>query len=421
MSIGSRTDGNGTLFALVISILMLQTVLLKMKFDENYGFISQLDELLVYFLLILAFKKIPIFRDKSLSDCYFIFGIYSIWSLVISVFMPVSVFSALLQFAIDAKFVIISIVATTSLMNCSPSVFEKILKILLLVNIPFVLLQLAAPELFAVIFPRGGDGIFYLLSGSELIRFSGVFEFAGILATISAACLCYFWFKHEECKSTESKFYIIISLLFLLLTISRAELVAIIAAIVLVKFLNTNSIKSILLPLILLISLFFIKEQILFIIQELGLLNSSYDDLSPRALFLKTSIDIANDYFPFGSGLGTFGGTVAVSTDSKLFYTYLIAYEWYFKYGWFLTDTYWPKYLAETGYFGAVLYMIFLLRHINLVGRLRFSCTLSKKYSISMLLFLLLTSLSSPVYSHTLTVFVTFGLLRYGLTARVQP
>jgi hypothetical protein len=85
-----------------------------------------------------------------------------------------------------------------------------------------------------------------------------------------------------------------------------------------------------------------------------------------RLVMTKTSWLIARDYFPLGSGLGTFGGWI-----SRLFYSSV-----YSQYGLdrvfglspevlegqdFLMDTYWPYVLGETGALGLLFYILALL------------------------------------------------------------
>ena len=84
-------------------------------------------------------------------------------------------------------------------------------------------------------------------------------------------------------------------------------------------------------------------------------------DQQARILMYTTSAEIARDYFPLGAGLGRFG-----STGSRLEYSPI-----YVQYGLdqvfglrpsdaqFITDTFWPRILGETGVFGLAAYFVF--------------------------------------------------------------
>ena len=81
---------------------------------------------------------------------------------------------------------------------------------------------------------------------------------------------------------------------------------------------------------------------------------------APRRLFIDYAIRTANDYFPLGSGFGTYGSAEAAKHYSSLYYTYGFDKVWGMSpaYGPFLADTYWPTILAQFGWFGFAFYII---------------------------------------------------------------
>lgn len=85
---------------------------------------------------------------------------------------------------------------------------------------------------------------------------------------------------------------------------------------------------------------------------------------TPRKLFLETSIRIANDYFPLGSGFGTFGTSVAANNYSPLYSKYGMSQYWFFhktdEYN-YLNDNFWPAILGELGWIGIGIYITLLL------------------------------------------------------------
>lgn len=93
------------------------------------------------------------------------------------------------------------------------------------------------------------------------------------------------------------------------------------------------------------------------------------------ALHLKC-IDVARDYFPWGSGLGTFASQPAYDHYSPLYYVYGLdkvrGLEPYAGKGGnnnFLLDTWWPHIVAEFGVFGTLLFLTLWL--YPLLGALR--------------------------------------------------
>lgn len=84
-------------------------------------------------------------------------------------------------------------------------------------------------------------------------------------------------------------------------------------------------------------------------------------ELSERAILTENGFAIANQYFPLGSGLGTYGGAGAQKFDLSLFNDMGFGrYSW-FRQGLFLVDTFWPSIVAESGYFGMLMMMCCLV------------------------------------------------------------
>lgn len=135
-------------------------------------------------------------------------------------------------------------------------------------------------------------------------------------------------------------------------------------------------------------------------------LEDMQSSMSARAVFYYYSFVISSMYFPFGSGLGTYGGQAAVVFDSNMYY--LLGFDYY---GWYtlkiqMTDTFWPHILGETGFVGLILYgaTIFVLlnksRKILSYSREtnRADIFIVSAASMSSLVLLLANSLASPVF-----------------------
>lgn len=101
------------------------------------------------------------------------------------------------------------------------------------------------------------------------------------------------------------------------------------------------------------------KEKIeLYFLQ--GISTNSEKDYIARFALYATSFQIFKDYFPFGSGLATFGTHASGAYYSEIYKEYEIDGIWGLSkhYPYFISDTYYPS-LAQFGVVGALLFAIF--------------------------------------------------------------
>lgn len=91
-----------------------------------------------------------------------------------------------------------------------------------------------------------------------------------------------------------------------------------------------------------------------------------------RPQTFKTGVTIMKDYFPFGSGLGTFGCAAAAKEYSPLYYKYDLDTIWGLspENPMFLADTFYPIVYSQFGLFGAVLFLLFWRRRVVEAGRI---------------------------------------------------
>ena len=89
-----------------------------------------------------------------------------------------------------------------------------------------------------------------------------------------------------------------------------------------------------------------------------------------RPMTYKTSLRILGDYFPFGSGLGTFATNAAWKYYSPLYPKYQLDRIWGLdKGGGFIADAFYPT-LAEFGIIGILLFCIFWKRRLSDIGKI---------------------------------------------------
>lgn len=95
---------------------------------------------------------------------------------------------------------------------------------------------------------------------------------------------------------------------------------------------------------------------------------SGWDDENlARPMLYKNSLKVLSDYFPFGSGMGTYGTYAAVRYYSPLYYEYHMDKIWGFGEifgGAFACDAFYPT-LAQFGVVGVWLFIIFWKRRIK--------------------------------------------------------
>lgn len=81
------------------------------------------------------------------------------------------------------------------------------------------------------------------------------------------------------------------------------------------------------------------------------------ENTEARGILLRTSVDIAKDYFPFGAGLGMFGSNASRLDYSPLYNEYHLSHVWGLSElnPAFITDSYWAMIIGETGFLGVIL------------------------------------------------------------------
>jgi hypothetical protein len=177
-----------------------------------------------------------------------------------------------------------------------------------------------------------------------------------------------------------------------------------------------NSLKVVLIVIIL--GLFFHEEILGLVIKTISGYIQVPDPLkiARNALYI-TSLRIAADYLPFGSGLGTFGGWIASLHYSPLYYKYGLSNIYGLsKGGSFTCDTFWPYIIGQFGIIGLLCYSWIVWRffRLTLEGIRNFRSSYLKAYSLGTLLIFveaLMESLASPIFLKSPSIYFIFGAL----------
>lgn len=173
---------------------------------------------------------------------------------------------------------------------------------------------------------------------------------------------------------------------------------------------------------------FLLQELITNINENVTYFDNVGADGHVRLVMYLKGASIANDFFPLGSGLGTFGTPASVfGTYSEIYHTYgissietLAPFRVMNGFKHTLFDTYWPHILAELGYLGLILFLylwispILLSRrklkfHGNIINR-----KLANFVAISTITFISLDGLT--LFNPEIPLFIFFS---HGLTSLI--
>jgi len=129
-----------------------------------------------------------------------------------------------------------------------------------------------------------------------------------------------------------------------------------------------------------------------------------------KSIMTSTSLKIAKDYFPIGTGFGTFASNYAKISYSPVYYLYGIAENGQLsaeskKY---LTDLFWPVLFGETGVLGTILYGGLIILLFMQVQRVFFYH--KKKYLllIFMYVFMLMTTFTEAGFMQPMIMVFAF-------------
>jgi len=146
----------------------------------------------------------------------------------------------------------------------------------------------------------------------------------------------------------------------------------------------------------------------------------SVDSGWSRSVILLNSIKIGNDFFPYGTGFGTYSSFFSGKYYSWVYEHYGIDHVYGISkaYWGFITDQFWPMVLGQFGYFGLATFIMIIYKYIMLfIINLKRTVDLKQKQfmyvSLLGMLLLLIDSSSDAIFTQNRAVvmFIIFGLL----------
>lgn len=129
-------------------------------------------------------------------------------------------------------------------------------------------------------------------------------------------------------------------------------------------------------------------------------------DSSARSLLTTKSFIVANDHFPFGAGFATYASYFSGVSYSPLYIKYGLSTV----YGLvnedtisFMSDTFWPMILGQSGYIGTVFYILALFTLFKMIQRIKnnqhYYCS-----ALCLFSYLIIVSSSESAFVHTLAI-----------------
>ena len=336
------------------------------KFSGDIPFIDRIDELVLLIALPLAvngFRKLIKIKSGLMFVVFFcsylISGIGS--ALINSVAFRQILYQLVLELKVPSVvFIAFGLAGIASTNSWFINRFVMFAKIILLVSIPLVIWQFIDMQSYRAVFQNGADlGMFHLTGGGSSVRGSGVFWFTGQLGIFSGTMMSYFIFCFLKYKSHKNLLWVIISLLLLLSTLSRLEIVGSIAGMTVVYFIvygTSRRIKLIGFIVLLFPVLYFTLSPLAYYSYNKLELKDISSSEAVRVVYYNSSVRIASEYFPLGSGLGTFGGQAAVIFDSFIHHRLGFGQYWWYQFRRGMTDTFWPHVLGEAGFLGLIFF-----------------------------------------------------------------
>lgn len=421
-------------FFLIAVLPVIISFIRKLPIAESIGFVTLVDEFTLILLANIALLGLVKLVKNKYGICLLLFFVfYLLIGFATAVANYVNNKQIIYQGVLELKLIIVlAIVIGLPNRRLFYKRFIVFGKVVLLVSIPLILWQFVLPNSYDAIFFSGAHtGEFSTLSGEKVGRAAGVFWFTGDLAIFASFFCINFLFDFLRGKKRISLYWLIVSGIVLAATLSRLEIMATLSVCMLVYVRSQKGVSLfiwiILLSIISLLIVVALYPYFILVFEQMGF--SQYSTISSsegaRRVFSENAIILAGNYFPFGTGLGTYGGHAADVFNSQVYYD-----MGFTRYGWFarrlyMTDVFWPHVLGETGVLGLLFYLTslyFLFLWINKqfkisvkekVGYRLVSDKVVSQIGLSCFLVMLINSLASSNLTTFYSLFL--GLFMVGL------
>lgn len=129
-----------------------------------------------------------------------------------------------------------------------------------------------------------------------------------------------------------------------------------------------------------------------------------------KSVMTGAAIKISRDYFPIGTGFGTFGSTYAAKFYSPVYYLYGIAEDPQLgeQARMYLTDVFWPILLGENGVLGTLIYCGLILTLFIRIQKVFYYSKTKYFLLIYMLVFMMMTTFSEAGFMQPMVMIYAF-------------
>ncbi len=356
------------IFFILAIVPVLISFIKKLEISSSLPYLKQVDEFILLSMFVFIAKGFNrIIKYKYGFWFVFFFLLYIITSTLFAIIHSIEIKIIIYQGILDLKilFVFLLVMGLPNKLIFIQR-FIQFGKIVLIISLPLIFIQIYMSSYYDILFPNGGHkGFFKSLSDKEMIRGAGVFWFVGELAFFSSFFVCYFFFEYMNKRKRIIKFWLLFSSMILILTLSRLEIIATILALIFVytashKYLSKKILLMMLSSIIIILGFLLLYPLIEASFKRLGVYDPAFSNAS-RVVFYYSSYILTLENFPFGTGLGTFGGQASAIFGSSLYdQLHFKQYLWY-RESITMTDVFWPHVLVEAGFIGLCLYFAALL------------------------------------------------------------
>lgn len=140
--------------------------------------------------------------------------------------------------------------------------------------------------------------------------------------------------------------------------------------------------------------------------------NYLIENVTPRGMMLRNGVVLANQHFPLGAGLGSYGSDIAFKFYSPIYYQLGYDKIWVLApiTGTVATDNFWPMMFGQYGWIASILFLILLVMQLYILN-LYITNDQLKVTAITLFSYMIMKSMGEAVYT------AVYGMLLYSFIA----
>jgi hypothetical protein len=407
--IDSKSHGhfkiNSLLIKTIIIIVFIQIIFAKLMWDDFFSLIRYADEMITVIGLLYLMTHLRELKNiRSFKYCISFLCAYIFLGFLSNINTDTPLLPAWLQVFLDLK--IFATVILIQQMGNNTDISKwgiRFFKLILLLNIPLLIFQFADIDSYHSIFANNVGSGDMKISGVTFYRGSGIFWHPSQLAVFTSFAV-YLFFAIKK-----TKIWMLLASIQLLSSTQRQEIFTLVFVLILLSILLIAKRHKKMLPVYLLtaVVIFAVFTVIFFNIFSESLsdyisLNFS-ESKDARIVFTIEGGRLAAETFPLGSGFGTFGGYSALYFDSPLYMKLNFHFYHWYREGKWMTDTFYPHIIAESGYVGFICYIASIVCFFKYISD-SMNNNAVKKACFFSCTYLLLCSVTSPVFNDSLSI-----------------